>query len=337
MKIFWIIFLSVVVFLSGCKQNGKTDTIKVGAVNALTGFDSYLGESERNAIELLKAKHGENSKIEFFIENSRSDVTSGFIAVNKLVNINKCNIVYCDLSSIVDAVSSITSKNKVTLIAPVYLENLKDNPYAIRNLPSFDQENAALIRFVIDNYIVHDNIAVLYANDVFGRTCFNSFKSLIPKESSLCYTSVIDETALWETALKAIASNPDVIYLGSISRTLGSLVKFLRQNGYNKEIITTNAFSYDNISSVAGEYAKGVRYVDFMDNERYGIFRNEYKRKFGIECVPSAMLCYDGISAVLSSLINGKSLEGSTYEGLTGTLIIKNQEIIYPIQVLTWE
>lgn len=336
-KIFWIIFLSAVVFLSGCKQNGKSDTIKVGAAIALTGFGSDFGQSELNAIELLKAKYGKNSKIEFYIEDSQSDVKSGLNAVNKLVNINKCNIVYCELSSIVDAVSSITSKNKVTLIAPVYLENLKETPFAIRNLPSADQENVALIRFVIDNNIVHDNIAVLYSNDVFGKTCFNSFKRLMPKESSLCFTSVINETALRETALKAIASNPDVIYLGSMSETLGLLVKFLRQNGYNKEIITTDAFSYDYISSVAGEYAKGVRYVDFMDNERYGFFRNEYKRKFGVKCVPSAMLCYDGISAVISSLIDGKSLEGSTYEGLTGTLTIKNQEIIYPIQVLSWK
>ena len=221
---YWIIFLSVFVSVSGCKQNGKSDTIKVGAAIALTGLCSDFGQSELKAIKLLKAKYGENSKIEFFIEDTRSDVASGFIAVNKLVKKNKCNIVYCDLSSIVNAVSSITSKNKVTLIAPVYLENLKETPYAIRNLPSVDQENAALIRFFIDNYIVHDNIAVLYSNDDLGKTCFNSFKSLIPKESSLCYTSVIDEIALREAALKAIASNPDVIYLGSMSKTLGLLV-----------------------------------------------------------------------------------------------------------------
>ena len=336
-KLIWCGVLSICVILSGCKQNKTSDNIRIGAAIALTGFGADFGQSENNAIKLLKEKYGEDSHIEFFIEDTQSDVKSGINAIKKLINIDKCDIVYCELSSIVDASASIIRKSEVTMIAPVYLENLKENPYAIRNLPSADQENTELINYLINSGIVYDRIGILYSNDVFGQTCYNSFKSLMPKKSVLCHSSAINDDALRETALKAISDKPDVLYLGSMSESLGLLVKFLRQNGYDKEIITTDAFSYNYINSLAGEYAKGVRYVDFKDSEQYKSFRDYYLEKCGIECVPTAMLCYDGISAIVSATIEGKDYNGTSYNGLTGVITIDNNEIIYPIQVLTWE
>lgn len=336
-KSIWFILISVCFLFFGCKNNDSSNKIKVGAAIALTGFGSDFGQSEKNAIELLKEKYGDDGKVEFYIEDTKSDVKSGLTVINKLINVDKCDIIYCELSSIVNASSKAIINAEVTLIAPVYLENLSDNPYAIRNLPSADQENTELINYINSNNIVHNKIALLYSNDVFGQTCYNSFKKLLPPNSTICYTGAINEDALRETALKVINTDPDVIYLGSMSESLGLLVKFLKQNGFSKEIITTDAFSYDYINSLAGEYAKGVRYVDFQESTNYNVFKEDYNKKFGIKCVPSAMLCYDGISAVVSAILDGKDVNGSEYEGLTGTLSIKKKEIIYPIQVLTWK
>lgn len=335
---FVLLCLCVLFFgCKGCQHHKSSGKIRVGAAIALHGYGSDFGESEKNAIALLKEKYGNNSNIEFYIEDTQSDVNFGINAIKKLINVNKCDIIYCELSSIVDAAANVVSERKVTLIAPVYLQNLHDNPFAIRNLPSADQENTALINFLMENGIVHNKIAVLYSNDVFGQTCKNSFSNLLPNNSTLCYTEAINDNALREIALKTINTEPDVIYLGSMSESLGLLIKFLRQNGYAKEIITTDAFSYDYINSLAGEYAKGVRYVDFKDSPTYKAFREKYNNKFGLKCVPSAMLCYDGLSAVISAKLNDKELNGTTCEGLTGELIIKDNEIIYPIQVLTWK
>lgn len=339
----WVIYailaLIVVVIgygIAGSNNDASSDKIRVGAAIAVTGFGADFGQSESNAITLLKEKYSANENIEFYIEDTKSDVKSGLNAVKKLLSANKCNIIYCELSSIVNATSGIVDKAGATLIAPVYLENLKDMPFAIRDLPSADQENAALIAFLKANNITCEKIGLLYSNDVFGQTCSRSIRKLLPVGSVVSFESAIDETALRETALKAIAEKPDVIYLGSMSESLGLLVKFLRQNGYNKEIITTDAFSYDYINSLAGEYAKGVRYVDFMDSPEYKKFRRNYEQRFGIKCVPSAMLCYDGISIVISALKSGKDMNGSTYHGLTGELKIIDNEIIYPIEVKTW-
>jgi ABC-type branched-subunit amino acid transport system substrate-binding protein len=336
-KTIWLFLLFVCLMPTGCKRRGSSDEIKVGAAIALTGFGSDFGQSEQNAIALLKEKYGDDGKVVFYVEDTKSDVNSGINAIKKLISIHQCDIIYCELSAIVNAASSIVSKAEATLIAPVYLENLNENPFAVRNLPSADQENAALIDYLVDNEIPHQRMAVLFSNDVFGQTCSNSFSRLLPEGSILCHSSAVNEEALRETALKAINAEPDVIYLGSMSETLGLLVKFLRQNGYKKEIITTDAFSYDYINSLAGEYGKGVRYVDFKDTDEYDVFREDYSRRFRIQCVPSAMLCYDGISAVVAAKKEGKELNGTVYEGLTGEISILDGEILYPIQVKTWE
>lgn len=336
-KCILFVFLSICLINVGCKQKKSSDEIRVGAAIALTGYGSSFGQSEVNAVSLLKEVYGDSVKVEFFVEDTQSDVKTGINAINKLININKCDILYCELSSIVDATASIVRKAEVTMIAPVYLENLKDNPYAIRNLPSADQENSALIDFLVSEDIPHQKIGILYSNDVFGKTCYNSFISLLPEGSVICHSSTINDEALRETALKAISTNPDVLYLGSMSESLGQLVKFLRQNGYDKEIITTDAFSYDYINSLAGEYAKGVRYVDFQDTEAYQQFRDNYKEKFGIDCVASAMLFYDGTAAIVAAKKEGKDFNETSFKGLTGEISISNNEIIYPIKVLTWD
>ena len=156
--------IGIIAFCSRTKTTPTKNHLKVGAAIALTGFGSDFGQSENNAIKLLKEKYGPAGEVEFYIEDTRSDVRSGVTAIKKLIDINKCDIVYCELSSIVNAASSIIRKAEVTLIAPVYLD-LEDNPFAVRNLPSADQENTALIDFLISNNVVHDKIAVfLYTN-----------------------------------------------------------------------------------------------------------------------------------------------------------------------------
>ena len=64
-KTAWIVLCFICVFSFGCKQK-DSDVIRVGAAIALTGYGSDFGQSENNAIELLKEKYGKG--VEFYIE-----------------------------------------------------------------------------------------------------------------------------------------------------------------------------------------------------------------------------------------------------------------------------
>lgn len=329
----YVLISLLVVLLGGCNQNRKV--LKVGAAIALTGFGADFGESERNAISLLKDKFGEDS-VMFYIENTSSNVRQGIDAIKKLINVHDVDIIYCELSSIVNAANGFVESNQKILIAPVYLDDLLKNPYALRNLPSANQENEELVTFLSSENINYDNVAILYSNDVFGQTCKSSFETKV-NDKKICCSLPIDDNNLNAVAIKVMTYKPDLIYIGSMSETLGLLIKYLKQNGFKGEILTTDAFSYDYINSLAGEYAKGVIYIDFKESEKYSQFREIYQKSFGKRCVPSAMLCYDGLSIVIDAVMKGKGLEGAIYEGLIDTLYIKKQEIIYPIKAVRWE
>lgn len=324
---------------------GKTiaqETIKIGAVIAITGFGADIGQSEKNAIELLKEKYVTHN-VEFFIEDSKSSVKDGITATKKLLEVNDVDVLYIDLTAIVGATTEIIKEKNRLLIAPVYLDDLtRNNELAIRNLPSAEQEINILINYLENNKIKSDKYAIFYSNDLFGKTTERIFKETVGKDHIVFSSAIIDEN-IKESALMAIQSHPDVVYIGSMSPNLGQLIREMRTFGFKGEFITTDAFSYPYINNIAGEYGKGVIYIDF-DNTSvdYMSFATEYQNKFKTECVASAVICFDGLSMLIDNLLthnNSKNFVNLPikYKGIYGDIYLKNREIIYPIKALRWE
>lgn len=322
------------------KGSETSETVKIGAVIAVTGFGSDIGQSEKNAIELLRQKYS-GKNVEFFIEDSRSEVRDGINATKKLLEINKVDVIYSDLSTIVNATSKmIEDKNKI-LLAPVYLEDLtQNNKMAIRNLPSAKQEIDTLISFLKQNNIASEKYAIFYSNDIFGETTKTVFTETVGKDK-IVFSSAILDNSIKEIALKAMQTNPDVIYIGSMLPNLGHLIKEMKILGFKGEFITTDAFSYPYINSVAGDYSKDVIYVDFDGKtEEFKKFVIDYKNKFGIEYAASAVICYDGLSLLIDQLLNTKSADfintDIDYNGVYGNIQLRNRDVIYPIKALRW-
>lgn len=330
------ILLVVLTFgmLCGCQGKKDDGVIRIGAAIALTGYGADFGESERNAILMLRELYAQDN-VEIYIEDTSSDVKAGINAIKKLIDLYDVDVIYCELSSIIHAANKFIEDNNKILIAPVYLETLLENPRAYRNLPSADQENKCLIQYMIDHNINCDRIIILCSNDIFGQTCKDSFSKLMTDK--IIETIIIQDGALKDISAKAVSLNADVIYIGSMSDNVGLLVRNLRQMGFQGEILTTDAYSYDYINEKAGLLGKDVIYIDFPKTQSYEQFKQDYEKLFKKECIPSAMLCYDGISAIVSALKSGNNLdEIFFYSGIIDTLIIDQQEIIYPIEAKRW-
>lgn len=333
MKKILLVLLAACV-LVGCQNKKDDGVIRVGAAIALTGYGADFGESERNAIQMLK-ECSSSTDVEFYIEDTSSDVKTGLNAIKKLIDIYDVDIIYCDLSAIVHAANQLINDNQKILVAPVYLESLLENPRAYRNLPSADQENKCLIKYMMDYGINHERTIILCSNDVFGQTCRDSFCKLMGNK--VVETIIIQEESLRDVCTKAVKLGADVIYIGSMSDNVGLIVRNLRQLGFQGEILTTDAYSYDYINEKAGILGKNVIYVDFLETQSYQQFKYNYEKLFKKKCIPSAMLCYDGISAIVSAMKSGSNLEEKFfYHGVIDTVVIYQQEIIYPIEIRRW-
>jgi len=346
----WIVVLVlltavVVGILLNSRTGSKPATgIRVGAAIALTGYGAPFGESERNAIQILKQKF---PSVDFFIEDNKSDAKEGLLAAKKLVDVHNVDVIYCDLTTVANAIVSISKEQRKVLVAAVYLADLPQrSPYAVRNLPRGIDESRLLLGYLKDSHPTATKAAAVGSNDEFGRSSLDDFKkAALETNVNIIFEDMIPdaEQQIASFAQKIAASGPEAVYAASLLPNLGLLVKELRVAGFKGEILTTDAFAYPYIQTAAGQYAKDTVYVDFPTTEAANQFASSYKQLFSHDLPPSAVLCHDGLSIIIDACnaspdstptqVVEQKLNGMKYSGVYGELIVTNREIIYPLVV----
>ena len=317
--------------------------ITIGLLLAQTGFGSDFGQSEKTIIPLLKEIYGEN--VRFVLEDSKSDAAKGVLAARKMLDIDNVDMIYCDLTSVASAISPLMKKSRKVLMAAVYLDSLiKDNPFAIRNIPNAEDESRLLLKFFGMRH-KSGKILLIGSDDEFGRGAVSATKSLLA-EFGLVFAGMDfipeDLSLVSSLAEKIIQSSSDGVYVGSLSPSMGILVKELRGRGYTGDIITTDAFAYDYIFNLAGEAAKSVVYVDFP---RTDAFQEVIQKVEGGNVTPAAILMYDGIRMYLDKIVAEYSINSDVkineltcqINGIFGDTRLIHQEMKYPLVIVNAE
>ena len=354
-KLIKILIIAVFIFnfipndifgMTSTKENLKE--FKVGAAIALTGWASSFGESEKNAIIMLREKYDAEG-VKFFVEDNKSKPKDGLAAVNKLLNINNVNMVYCDLTTVANAINPILKRERKIHLACVYLRTLLDNnKYAIRNLPDGLQESGLLLDYLNKKGIKLDRVALLISNDEFGNSSAVDLREATAKYGhSIIYKEVIPDLNILKSEItKLLSKKPTVVYIGSLLSHVGNCIKELRIQGYTGEIITNDNFPYPYVLNPAGKYAKGTTYVAFKETEKLSKFKEAYKAKFNKDLVTTAVLAHDGISFILDLIKQSGSqdldsffefISDKTFDGSYGKMVLKGRKIIYPMEVKVWQ
>ena len=112
------VILIVVIANSPTKN---TSNIKIGATLALTGNLSYIGQSEMNGLilasEEINAAGGINGrKIQIITEDNAGDSKTAVSSVQKLLSVNKVDLMFSAFSAITKAVAPIIKEKKVPFI-----------------------------------------------------------------------------------------------------------------------------------------------------------------------------------------------------------------------------
>jgi branched-chain amino acid transport system substrate-binding protein len=112
----------VFVILFGCGPSAKSQTYLVGAIFSITGPASYLGEPERNSLEMvaeaLNAKGGINGHpVKLVIYDDEGDVTKARLHASKLINEGVQAIIGPSLTQTSMTALEITQKDKLPLIS----------------------------------------------------------------------------------------------------------------------------------------------------------------------------------------------------------------------------
>jgi len=243
------------------------ETIKVGAILAVTGPASFLGAPEAKTLEMLteelNAKGGIGGrKIQLIIKDSQASPEKAISFAKQLIEEEKVfAIIGPSTSGETMAIKNIAEAGKTLLLSCAAAEPIV-NPVAkyVFKTPQMDKD--AIIRiFELMKTKKITKIGVLSSNTGFGGAGKSQIEKLAPEHGiEIVVNEVYDKAATDLTAevTKLKAANVQALVNWSIEPAQAIVIKNTRQIGLKIPIFQSHGFGNIQYVTVASKAAEGV-------------------------------------------------------------------------------
>ncbi len=359
MKVNYLIYiLLTTIIIGGCNNQTKkeSESHTISAILSLSGNASTLGEYAKHGIELaVKEKNnsggllGKPIKVEF--GDSQSLPKEGVNIVQKHLNQFDPLLVYSQLSSISLAVKPITEKENKLMFALSGADNLLSSSNStFRNwLPPLETAKE-LTRLMKDSLSIKE-FGILFSNGEFSRSMKDAAVSQGQKLGmNIQFTEIYDETGseFKTTVLKCLSKNPRNIYVVGIGKSLGTIIRELRDNGFNGTILGDATMSLPDVKNTAGSTISGAYYIDFgfsTDSKLQNTveFRERFVNEYSKDPQTLSAISYDAMNIIFDAVEKTGKTESKeliaflnknyNYQGVFGEVKISNFDIIYPMSL----
>ena len=243
------------------------DTIKIGAILAVTGPASFLGAPEAKTLEMMvediNKKGGiKGSKIELIIKDSGASPEKALSFAKQLIEEDKVlAIIGPSTSGETMKIKSVAEEAKAILISCAAAEVIV-NPVAkyVFKTPQMDK-HAVMKIFEQMKAMKLSKAGVLSSNTGFGKAGKEQIEKLAPEYGiQIVANEVYDKAATDLTAevTKVKASGAEAIINWSIEPAQSIVIKNARQIGFKGQIFQSHGFGNIEYVKAAGEAAEGV-------------------------------------------------------------------------------
>jgi len=243
------------------------DTIKIGAILAVTGPAAFLGAPEAKTLEMMvdeiNKKGGiKGSKVELIIKDSGASPEKALSFAKQLIEEDKVlAIIGPSTSGETMKIKSVAEEGKTILISCAAAEVIV-NPVAkyVFKTPQMDRD-AVIKIFQQMNYMKLTKAGVLSSNTGFGKAGKEQIEKLAPEYGiQIVANEVYDKAATDLTAevTKVKASGAEAIINWSIEPAQAIVIKNARQLGFKGQIFQSHGFGNIKYVEAAGEAAEGV-------------------------------------------------------------------------------
>ncbi len=334
------LFLIAVIFAAGCaSQPQDKETIKIGGLFGITGFSAEWGEADRNgamlAIEEANAAGGINGKkIEFTIEDTKSDFTQTTIALRKLAAVDGVKVIIGPTwGEFSEVAVPVAEEQKVVLISPsagADLEAFKSR-YFFRTYPTQRSEVKSLVEFMSKkNYT---KSAVVFSQNAWSQ----NMRDLLEEEGKIKGIKVVEtfETQMNERDYRTVIARLKQLGIDSVFTPLASESNkgiFLRQAkelNFNKQVFATVSTESLELLNNFPEFAEGIIYPYPKKTAKNDELIVRYETRFGKKPQsPNVPYAYDAANAAIlalqkepndvEQLISG--LMQTDFEGVSGRI-----------------
>jgi branched-chain amino acid transport system substrate-binding protein len=255
-----IIALSIAPALAG-------NTIKIGAILAVTGPASFLGAPEAKTLEMLvediNAKGGINgNKVELIIKDSGGSPEKAVSFAKQLIDEEKVFVIIGpSTSGETMAIKNIAEEGKTLLLSCAAAEAIV-NPVAkyVFKTPQKDSDAVAKIFQEMQKRKI-TRIGILSSNTGFGNAGKGQIEKLAPAYGiTILANEVYDKAASDLTAevTKVKAANIQAIINWSIEPAQAIVIKNARQIGLTVPIFQSHGFGNIKYVQAAGAAAEGI-------------------------------------------------------------------------------
>lgn len=315
------------------------ESIKLGVLAPLSGDFAAYGDEIRKGTELaIKELNTKGIKVEANYENACLPIEYK-TSLNKLLFINKVNAIshsYCVIGMLPSM--ELLENNKIISFQSGAINQIL-NPYQfIFSLsPKTIAEGKFLAQTVLKNKAI-SSVAIMYLETQWGIEYKNSFKEEWEKEGkniSLSASAKIGEVDFKTNALAIRRINPEGIILIQLGGMLGTMIKQIREIGYQGPIYSTSDSNDKNMLIASKGNEKGLTYVK-TTNQNHSVSEHSFEESYQqiYESTPTSLSkeAYD--SAILTSValdecklnsdcVKERLYEIKNYMGASGTFSIE--------------
>jgi len=321
------------------------DTIKIGAILAVTGPASFLGAPEAKTLEMMvediNKKGGiKGSKIELIIKDSGASPEKALSFAKQLIEEDKVlAIIGPSTSGETMKIKSVAEEAKAILISCAAAEVIV-NPVAkyVFKTPQMDK-HAVIKIFEQMKAMKLSKAGVLSSNTGFGKAGKEQIEKLAPEYGiQIVANEVYDKAATDLTAevTKVKASGAEAIINWSIEPAQSIVIKNARQIGFKGQIFQSHGFGNIEYVKAAGEAAEGVIFpagkllvadtLPDSDPQKAVLinYKKDYESKFKDEASTFGGHAYDAMLILTKAIEKANSTDKeavrNAIEGLKGVV-----------------
>ncbi len=243
------------------------DTIKIGAILAVTGPASFLGAPEAKTLEMLVEEQNKKGgikgkKIELIIKDTAASPEKAFSFAKQLIDEEKVfAIIGPSTSGETMKIKNVAEEGKTILLSCAAAEVIV-KPVAKYVFKTPQNDSFAIIKIFQQMKKMNiSKVGVLSSNTGFGNAGKAQIEKLAPEHGiTIVVNEVYDKAASDLTAevTKLKAANAEAIINWSIEPAQSIVIKNARQIGLKIPIFQSHGFGNIKYVAAAGEAAEGV-------------------------------------------------------------------------------
>lgn len=323
------------------KNVDENPTLKIGVIMSFTGADPEGANNAKNALIFVKDKKLNSSPInyEFIFEDSKGEPARGITVAKKLVDYDKADVIFSNISAVSKAIAPHIEKEKVVHIA------FSSDKETAKGDTSFvfwiSAEEYADKMYKLLQKLKAKNIVALVNSDITSSQRYDALENLIKDTDIKVYKEdIIPGTKDFRITInKMLEMNPDLFLLLAPLPELDIVAKQIRETGSDIMITSMDFINY----SAQKELFEGSIYVSTNDGDKEVVKEImtaiNTENPFALAYMNDALMLINKAATDYyqehktkpsSEDLAKEILKIKSYQGAVGDIVIKDDGVINP-------